>query len=247
MDKEVSRVGMRIGIITIDGPAGAGKSTVSRQLAGLLSSELRVRFEYVDTGSMYRAATLHAIRNNTDWNNPDQIAELTSSASIDIIDGETFLNGDNVTDIVRSQEITQYTRFVADNNTVRSIMVRLQQAIANKLIQHGKGVVTEGRDQGTLVFPDADCKFYLTASPEERAKRRCSELRLRGIPNQNINFNQILIEINQRDERDKKREFGALRKADDAIEIITDGIEINMILERLTRFIIDKLNNRNKK
>ncbi|MDR0391454.1 MAG: (d)CMP kinase, partial [Planctomycetaceae bacterium] len=236
----------RIGIITIDGPAGAGKSTVARQLALLLSRELGVVFEYIDTGSMYRAATLHAIRNNIDWNNADQIAELTALAEIDVVDGETFLNGENVTQIVRAQEITKHTKFAADNNKVRLIMIQLQQTIANKLIQQNSGVVTEGRDQGTLVFPDADCKFYLTASPVERAKRRCSELRLRGVPEQDVNFDQILNEINQRDERDKKREFGALRQADDAIEIKTDGIEIPTILEQLTQIVIDKLSNRQK-
>ncbi|MDR1484390.1 MAG: (d)CMP kinase [Planctomycetaceae bacterium] len=229
-------------IITIDGPAGAGKSTVACKLAALLSREFGVEFEYVDTGSMYRAVTLHAFRNNADWNNSDQIADLAALAKIDIIDGETFLNGENVTNIVRSQEITQYTKFAADNNIVRSIMVKLQQNIADNLIRHGKGIVTEGRDQGTLVFPEADCKFYLTASPKERTKRRCAELKLRGIPETDINADQILNEINQRDERDKKRDFGALRKADDAIEIVTDGIEIQDVIKKLTQLVIDKCN-----
>jgi cytidylate kinase len=242
-DREISQVG----IITIDGPAGAGKSTVARQLAELLSHELNVKFEYVDTGSMYRAVTLHAARNNANWNIPEQIAELTALAEIDVVDGETFLNGENVTQLVRSQEITQHTKFAADNNKVRIRLVNLQQKIADKLIQQGKGVVTEGRDQGTLVFPNADCKFYLTASPDERAKRRCADLRSRGAPDQNIIFDQILNEINQRDEQDKKRNFGALRKADNAIEINTDNTEINSILELLARLTIDKLNLRNEK
>ncbi|MDR2345360.1 MAG: (d)CMP kinase [Planctomycetaceae bacterium] len=240
-------VNLPTGIITIDGPAGAGKSTVARQLAELLSQELKVKFEYVDTGSMYRAATLYAIRNNADWNNHNQIAELTKQAEICILDGETFLNGENVTNIVRSPEITKYIKFIADNNIVRSIMVKLQQSIADNLINQNRGIVTEGRDQGTLVFPNADCKFYLTASPQERTKRRLSELQSQKITNENINFNQILNDINQRDERDKKREFGALRKADDAVEIITDGVEISNILELLVKLIIHKLNNRNEK
>ncbi|MDR2762399.1 MAG: (d)CMP kinase [Planctomycetaceae bacterium] len=232
---------MSIGIITIDGPAGAGKSTVARQLAVLLSREFNAAFEYVDTGSMYRAATLHAIRNNADWNNNEQITSLTNSAKIIIQNGETFLNEENVTNIVRSPEITQHTKFIADNINVRKIMVELQRTIAENLTRQNIGVVTEGRDQGTLVFPNANCKFFLTASPEERAKRRCSELRLRGITENNINFDKILNEINQRDNQDKKREFGSLKKADDAIEIITDNAEINDILELLKQLIITRL------
>jgi cytidylate kinase len=232
---------LSIGIITIDGPAGAGKSTVARQLAVLLSREFNAAFEYVDTGSMYRAATLHAIRNNADWNNNEQITSLTNSAKIIIQNGETFLNEENVTNIVRSPEITQHTKFIADNINVRKIMVELQRTIAENLTRQNIGVVTEGRDQGTLVFPNANCKFFLTASPEERAKRRCSELRLRGITENNINFDKILNEINQRDNQDKKREFGSLKKADDAIEIITDNAEINDILELLKQLIITRL------
>jgi cytidylate kinase len=238
---------LQIGIITIDGPAGAGKSTVARGLAGILSRELGSKFEYVDTGSMYRAITLHAIRNNVDWNIPAQIVDLAASCEIDIIDGGTFLNGENITNIVRSPEITQYVKFAAGNDAIRKILIKLQQKIATKLTQTGNGIITEGRDQGTLVFPNADCKFYLTASPNERAKRRCSEFRLNGIPEQNINFEKILLEINQRDEQDKNRNFGALRKAEDAIEIITDGAEIPEVIERLKQIVIDKLNNRNKK
>jgi cytidylate kinase len=234
-------VKLSIGIITIDGPAGAGKSTVARQLAELLSRELNANFEYLDTGSMYRAATLHAIRNSVNWNDSEQIADLLNSVNIEIINGETFLNGENVTNIVRSPDITQYVKFIADNNDARKFLIKLQQTIADNLTRQNKGVVTEGRDQGTLAFPNANCKFYLTASPEERTKRRCSELKLRGIPEQNIIFNQILKEINQRDEQDKKRKFGTLRKADDAIEIITDNAEINDILELLKQLIIERL------
>jgi cytidylate kinase len=227
-------------VITIDGPAGAGKSTVARQLAAILSKRLTREFEYVDTGSMYRAAALNAVRNNIDWDNSAQIVSLTKAASIDIQNGKTFLNGEDVTELVRTPEITNKTRFTADNNSVRSILINIQKEIARKLNQNGKGIVTEGRDQGTLVFPNAPCKFFLTATPIERTKRRCGELMSRGIDESAINFDKVLDEINQRDERDKTRDYGALRKADDAIEIITDGLEINSVLEQLAKIATDK-------
>lgn len=242
MSKEKDKISP-VNIITIDGPAGAGKSTVARQLAAVLSNsyELGKQFEYIDTGSMYRAATLHAIRQKVDWNDRAKIAQLIiKTAKIEIVDGETFLNGKNVTAAVRSQKVTKHSKFIADNKTVRNFLIKLQRNIAKKLIKQGKGIITEGRDQGTLAFPDADYKFYLTASAKERAIRRCTDLLLLGTPSKNVVFGQVLEEINQRDERDKNRKFGALIKADDAIEVNTDNISSPKVVEQLKQIITGK-------
>ena len=156
-------------IITIDGPAGAGKSTVAKQLATTLG------FDYLDTGAMYRAVALAGIRKNVDWAKPDELVAIVERMQIRVEAGRTFVDDEDVSDAVRSAEVTEKTRFAANNPAIRAIMVRWQRQVAQEKIAQGKNIVTEGRDQGTAVFPDAECKIYLTATPEERARRRVQE------------------------------------------------------------------------
>ena len=209
-------------IITIDGPAGSGKSTVAKMLACRLSELLGHPFEYLDTGSMYRAATLLGMRAGVDWERSDALASLAESAEIGIIDGRTFLNGEDVTDCVRQPEITHYTRFVADNACIRQKMVDLQRAYA-----FGRDIVSDGRDQGTVVFPGADCKFYLTATLTERATRRLGELAFRGVIG---DFEEIREQIRLRDERDMSRAVGPLCEPADSIRIVSDGLTVEEVV-----------------
>jgi len=217
-------------IITLDGPAGAGKSTVAKLLATRLTEKRGKTFEYLDTGSMYRAVTLLGIRNGIDWQIPEQLERFVQSAVVNIIDGHTFLNGEDVTEAVRAPTITEQTRFAADNPVIRIIMVAQQRNIAQTFLAENKGLVTEGRDQGTVVFPDAACKFFLTATPEERTRRRLGELQQRGMVGE---FDEIYRQITERDQRDASRPVAPLCEPPDAHRIVSDGMTIDEVVERL--------------
>jgi len=228
-------------IVTLDGPAGAGKSTVAKLLAIRLTQKLSKTFEYLDTGSMYFAITLFGIRNLIDWQIPAQLERLAQSAVVNISDGHTFLNGEDVTEAVRSPEITEKTRFAADNPVIRYMMVEQQRNIAQTFLETNKGLVTEGRDQGTVVFPDAACKFFLTATPEERTHRRLGELQQRGIVG---NFDEIYRQITDRDARDAARSVGPLCQPPDAHLIVSDGMTIDEVVERLAEICRGNTTNR---
>jgi len=220
--------------ITLDGPAGAGKSTIAKLLAVRLTERGPFPFEYLDTGSMYRAITLLGIREGVDWTNSNRLVSLASQATIDVVDGRTFLNGEDITAEVRSPAVTQQTKFAADEPRIRALMVELQRKIAARLLLEGKGLVTEGRDQGSVVFPDAAHKIFLTATPEERARRRLGEMLQRG---EQDDFQDILRRIIERDARDAARPVGPLCQPPGAILLPTDGLDIDAVLERLMKII----------
>ena len=217
-------------IITIDGPAGAGKSTIAKLLARHLTEKLDQTFEYLDTGSMYRAVTLLGLRSKIDWNIPQELERLAESAEITVAGGRTVLNGEDITEHVRRPHITEHTQFAADNPLIRQMMVEQQRNIAKTSLLANKGLVSEGRDQGTVVFPDADCKFYLTATLAERANRRLGELTQRGLVG---NFDKIYRQIMERDARDSARLVGPLSEPPDAHRIVSDGKTIEQIVEWL--------------
>jgi cytidylate kinase len=206
-------------IITIDGPAGAGKSTVARELAR------RLGFRFLDTGAMYRAVTLAGLRKGIDWTNPDELAQVAENISLQLQEERVFLDGQDVSEAIRAWEITRLTRHAADNPRVRARLVALQRAFAQ-----GQNIVTEGRDQGTLVFPDAECKFFLTASAEERARRRWAQLQSQG---ENATWAEVLAAQQKRDQEDAARPFGSLVAAADAIPVNTDGLSVSECVNRL--------------
>lgn len=213
-------------IVTIDGPAGAGKSTVAKELARQLG------FRVLDTGAMYRAVTLAAIRRHADFMLADRLLDAARAATIELTDDRTFLDGEDVSDAIRLPEISRAIRFVADEPRVRAILVDHQRRIAE-----GGDFVAEGRDQGTVVFPDALCKIFLTAGIEERARRRYEELLARG---QSPTLEETEREVKARDAADFARPVGALRKAPDAIEVWTDGKSLEEVVAELERLVRSK-------
>lgn len=194
-------------IVAIDGPAGAGKSTVTRALTRALGYQL------LDTGALYRSVALAARRRQVDWGDEDGLAAVARSLSVRFsLDGDinrVFVDGDEVTEAIRTPEISEGASVVSALPGVRDALLDLQRSIGR-----GGGVVAEGRDVGTVVFPEAAVKFFLTASDRERAQRRQAELEARGHPS---DYDTVLAEIQRRDERDSNRAVAPLRQADDAL------------------------------
>jgi cytidylate kinase len=210
-------------IVTIDGPAGAGKSSAARGLAR------RLGFRFLDTGAMYRAVTLAARERGLDLADSEQLAQLVDEIRVELTADRVLLDGRDVTDAIRKFDIAVATHYAADNPAVRARLVEWQRAAADK-----QDVVTEGRDQGTVVFPHADCKIFLTAAEEERATRRHGDLLARG---EDIPFDEVLANQRLRDQRDASRPVGALKKAPDAIEVSTDGLSPEEVIARLERIV----------
>jgi cytidylate kinase len=223
-------------IITIDGPAGSGKSTAARKLAQ------RMGVAYLDTGAMYRAATLAALRAGIDMNDGDALTRLVSRIDIKLDCRpeitRVYLDGQDVTDAIRTADLTDKTRLVAPVPGVRARMVEHQQRVGRELVERNGGVVTEGRDQGSVVFPDADAKFYLDASVEERARRRHAELTAGG---ETIEYDTVLEQIRSRDGADRTRAVAPLIRPDDAELLDTSGRDADAVLDWLTRRVRAKV------
>ncbi len=210
-------------IVTIDGPAGAGKSSIAHQVAAQLS------FEFLDTGALYRAATLAAIRAQIDLGDGEVLAEFVGGIDLRWQDHVVMLAGEDVSEEIRTPEVTKSIRHLADVPAVRSRLSQLQRDIAS-----GRDIVTEGRDQGAEVFPDAECKIFLTASPTERAKRRMRQLADSG---RYVSLEEVLSAQNQRDLEDRMRDVGRLRAADDAVVVKTDGMLPEEVLENIVGLV----------
>jgi cytidylate kinase len=210
-------------IVTIDGPAGAGKSSAARELAS------RLGFRFLDTGAMYRAVTWAALRQGLNLNDQNAIAKLAQSIDLQLQEQHVLVDGQDVTEAIRSTEVTTHTRYAADNPAVRTRLVTLQREFAAK-----RDCVTEGRDQASVVFPNANCKIFLTASPEERAQRRHLDLLSRG---ERIKYEEVLEKQLNRDRQDQQRKIGALAKTNDSIEVCTDGLSPSEVVDRLETLV----------
>ncbi len=213
-------------IIAIDGPAGSGKSTLGRMLARALS------LLYIDTGSMYRAVALATIDSALDPTNAEAVTDLAHRVDISL-EGDpdslrVWLEGRDVTERIREDDITAMSSIVSSIPGVRRAMVARQREMGKR------GAVMNGRDIGTVVFPDADIKFFLDAAPEERAERRFKEDQL---VNPDVTVEQTLAEINERDRRDSTRADSPLKIADDAIVIDSTGLSIDAVLDRMMEHV----------
>jgi cytidylate kinase len=203
-------------IVTIDGPAGAGKSSAARALAE------RLGFDFLDTGAMYRAVTLAALRGGTNRDNEEELSRLVAGVRLEMPAGRVVLNGEDVSGPIRTAEVTAASRQIADSPAVRRRLVELQRRIAA-----GRDVVCEGRDQGTIVFPNAACKFFLVADPEERARRRHREMLERGEP---ADLDAILAAQRRRDADDAARDLAPMVPAPDAIRLDSSGLTLDEVV-----------------
>ncbi len=210
--------------IAIDGPSGAGKSTIARRLAS------RLGIDYIDTGAMYRAVGYKMLKNGIALDDRDGVRQLLDHTEIDFSDGKILLDGQDVSSLIRTPEISAQASACSALGDVRVRLVELQRNMGSK-----KSVVMDGRDIGTNVFPDAEYKFFITADAEERAKRRYLELKESG---QEVELAQILTDIRKRDHDDSTRAINPLRKAEDAIEVDTT----HMSIEEVTEFICREMN-----
>lgn len=210
-------------IVTIDGPAGTGKSTVSRNLAN------RLGFEFLNTGAMYRAVAYACLQRELDLANEQLVAEVAKSLDIKFTNNRLLLGGIDVTDAIRCQSVTQSASIVAANPIVRGRLVELQRRAGENT-----NLVTEGRDQGTTVFPTAECKFFLTASPEERARRRQRELHDKG---EFIELEVLVEQQELRDRRDESRACSPLQPATDALVIDTTEMTLDEVASHLENLV----------
>ena len=204
-------------VIAVDGPAGAGKSTIAKIIADKLN------INYIDTGAMFRAVSYKVLQNNIDTTDEQAIIEVAKASEIDFKDNNIYLDGKILKEEIRTPEVSNNVSNVAQIKEVRYLMVDVQREIGNR-----SSVILDGRDIGSYVFPNADYKFFLNASPEERGERRYKELVKKGYE---TTLEEVIKDVIRRDEIDSIREFAPLVKADDAIEIDTTAKSIEGVVE----------------
>lgn len=218
-------------VITIDGPAASGKSTAARLLAGKLGAS------FLDTGAMYRAVTFAVMQAGVDMSDEDRLLAVLDKSEFQFTAHKDLMlvriDGIDVTERIRDQQVTANARYIASAPKVRERLVEMQR----KFAAGQKRIVTEGRDQGTVAFADADVKFFLTADPDERARRRQAEL---GTKSGENSFEEIRSAIEQRDKSDRDRTVGPLKPADDAIVIDTTDLNIEQVVDKLLGFVREK-------
>ncbi len=214
--------------IAIDGPSGAGKSTIAKGLANSLG------FLYIDTGAMYRAVAYGAACNGIDWHDCAAVEEYASKHVVDLVNSESgqdvLLDGEQVTDLIRTPEMSSGASLVSAYLGVRKVLVERQQAMAA-----AKDVVMDGRDIGTHVLPDAELKIFLTATPEERSRRRFLELQDKGVQ---TTQEQVLQDLMQRDHDDSTRQHSPLRQAEDAVELDSTSMSILQVIEAVEKLAL---------
>lgn len=219
-------------VVAIDGPAGSGKSTVARAVAA------RMGLEYLDTGAMYRAVAFEAIRRGIDPEDPDTVAELARQMDLSVADRVT-VNGTDATVEIRSPEVTRAVSIVAANPEVRKEMVLRQREWA----EARAGGVVEGRDIGSVVFPNALLKVYLTASEDARASRRSKEMLERDFDQAAADMAHVAHEIARRDRLDSTRVASPLTAADDAVHVDTTGMSADEVVDRVMALVSDREGN----
>lgn len=215
-------------IVAIDGPAGAGKSTIAHRVAEELG------FQLIDTGAIYRAVAYRTLEDGEDLDSPEEVAVLAASLHFDFRrddDGENvlYVDGEPMGDEIRTPHVSRATSQISSYSAVRQALLDIQRELGRR-----ESSVLEGRDIGTVVFPDADAKIFLTASKEVRAHRRLEQLQERG---EDADLDEVLTDIVERDKRDSERDVAPLKKADDAVAVDTSEMDIDEVVERILEVV----------